>query len=179
MIHSPKITEGAGKAGCRLHPQPRVQSVVAHECSRHRFAGTPGLPCAMVLTVSFALSPEIGLSCLRRPADQSIVRTRSGRHASTGIDAGVEASGPHDFTVRDSAVRQRAVDRSRAKARPAITCVPDAAASTASLPASVTIAIRPSGGWDGGGYRSDLGKARNGFFLRAGLDRANRIDPVR
>jgi hypothetical protein len=69
----------------------------------------------MVLTASFVLSPEIGLSCLRRPADQGFVRARSGRHASAELDAGVEASGPHDFTVRVSAVRQRAVDRSRAK----------------------------------------------------------------
>ena len=30
---------------------------------------TPGLPCAMVLTVSFVLSPVTGLDCHRRPAD--------------------------------------------------------------------------------------------------------------
>ena len=45
-----------------------------------------------------------------RPSPQSIlpivvmalrtVRARSGRHASAGLDAGVEASGPHDFAVR-------------------------------------------------------------------------------
>jgi hypothetical protein len=38
----------------------------AHERSHHRFAGTSGLPCAMVLTVSFALSSVTGLSCHRR-----------------------------------------------------------------------------------------------------------------
>src|ERR1700694_4584618 len=47
------------------------------------------------------------------------------------------------------------------------------AASTASRPASVTIAIRPSVGRDGGGYRSDLGQARTEIFLQMGLDRAN------
>ena len=43
----------------------------------------------MVLTAYFALSPVIGLSCHRRLAD-----------TSAKLDAGVEASGPHDFTVR-------------------------------------------------------------------------------
>jgi hypothetical protein len=43
----------------------------------------------MVLTVSFALSPVIGLSCHRHR-----------RRLSCQLDAGVEASGPHDFAVR-------------------------------------------------------------------------------
>src|ERR1700730_18252401 len=47
-------------------------------------------------------------------------RTRLGRPCLRKLDAGVEASGPHDFAVRSNIVRQRAVDRSRAKARPAI-----------------------------------------------------------
>ena len=51
----------------------------------------PAFPHAMVLTVSFALSPVIGLSCHRRLAR---------------LDASVEASGPHDFTVRVSMFRQ-------------------------------------------------------------------------
>jgi hypothetical protein len=36
------------------------------------------------------LSPVIGLSCHRRPE----------KAASQGLDASVEASGPHDFAVR-------------------------------------------------------------------------------
>jgi hypothetical protein len=44
----------------------------------------------MVLTAYFALSPVIGLSCHRRLAD-----------TSARLDAGVEASGPHDFAVRE------------------------------------------------------------------------------
>src|SRR5258707_10172785 len=43
-------------------------------------------------------------------------------------------------------------------------------ASTASHPASVTIAIRPSVGWDGDRYRSDLGQTRKDLFLQTGLD---------
>jgi hypothetical protein len=33
------ITEGAGKAGCPLHPQPRVRNKKAHEHSHYRFTG--------------------------------------------------------------------------------------------------------------------------------------------
>jgi hypothetical protein len=46
----------------------------------------------------------------------------------------------------------------------------NAAASTASLPASVTIAIRPSVGWDGKSSRSDLGWMKTEIFLQMGLD---------
>jgi hypothetical protein len=77
-----------------------------------------GIPRAMVLTVSFALSPVIGLFCHRRFAD-----------ASTKLDASVGASGPHDFAVRGPAL-----------------FVKSAAASTASRPTSVTIASAPLGG---------------------------------
>ena len=36
----PSKEEGAGNAGCSLHPQPRTQSKKAHECSHHRYAET-------------------------------------------------------------------------------------------------------------------------------------------
>jgi hypothetical protein len=97
----------------------------------------------MVLTVSFVLSPVIGLSCHRR------LRIFTHR-----LDASVEASGPHDFAVRSRCPRQ--------KHRPA---------STASRPAFVTIAIRPSSGTRRCGFRSDLGKRKTGIFLPRELDR--------
>jgi hypothetical protein len=75
----------------------------------------------MVLTVSFALSPVIGLSCHRHPVDMALSAPGRADLASTELDAGVEASGPHDFAVRESIVRQHAVNRSRTEARPAIT----------------------------------------------------------
>jgi hypothetical protein len=62
----PLITEGAGNAGCPLHPQPRVQSVESTRVSHHRFTGTPGISCAVVLTAYFVLSPVTGLVCHRR-----------------------------------------------------------------------------------------------------------------
>src|SRR5258708_5543208 len=44
-------------------------------------------------------------------------------------------------------------------------------ASIASSPASVTIAIRPSSGVDGCGYKSDLGFRKTRIFFPMGLDR--------
>jgi hypothetical protein len=57
---------------------------------------SPGIPRAMVLTVSSALSPVIGLCCHCHRRD-----------TSRQLDASVEASGPHDFAVRFGAVRQQ------------------------------------------------------------------------
>jgi hypothetical protein len=75
----------------------------------------------MVLTVSFVLSPVIGLSCHRR----RWLRLHR-------LDAGVEASGPHDFAVRVS-IRS--------------SC--EASASTASEPALLTLRNAPPVGQDG------------------------------
>ena len=96
----------------------------------------------MVLTVSFALSSVIGLYCHRHR--RSFLRR---------FNASVEASGPHDFAVRRHAPSSEAPP-----------------ASTASLPASVTIAIRPCKGRDGASYKFDLGLRRNRIFLQRGLD---------
>jgi hypothetical protein len=60
----------------------------------------------MVLTAYFVLSPVIGLYCHRRLAD-----------TSARLDAGVEASGPHDFAVRISAIRQRRIRVHRISSR--------------------------------------------------------------
>src|ERR1700687_3070150 len=56
---SPRKTEGAGNAGCPMHPQPRVRSLSeAHERSHHGHTGfKPGIPRAMVLTAYNVLSP--------------------------------------------------------------------------------------------------------------------------
>jgi hypothetical protein len=54
---------------------------------------SPGIPRAMVLTVSFALSSVTGLVCHRRR--QNCFRQ---------LDASVGASGPHDFAVRVGAL---------------------------------------------------------------------------
>src|SRR5437588_11189429 len=112
--------------------------------------GSPGIPRAMVFTVSFVLSPVIGLVCHRH------------RQVTTyQLDAGVEASGPHDFAVRVSTVRQRCLRVHR------IPC-----------PTSVTIAIRPSCGTGWRAYSFDLGEAGTVLFLEIGLVSSNLFDLV-
>ena len=112
----PRKTEGEGMPGARRTHSLACENRKAHEYSRHRSTGVTRHSRAMVLTVSFVLSPVIGLFCHRR--------RRSYLHRS--LDASVEASGPHDFAVR--------VARLSSESAPA---------STASRPASVTIASRP------------------------------------
>src|SRR6266404_5201535 len=137
--------EGVGNAGCATHPQPRVQNKTKHtsvvttgtaEITRHSrtqwfyglFRALPG--DEFVLSPSSAdmacLSP-VGPTCLRE------FNTSNGCQNHTALP------------YANSAVRQRAVNRSR---DPALRSrhTPDAAASTASRPASVTIAIRPCKG---------------------------------
>jgi hypothetical protein len=64
-------TEGAGNAGRSMRPQPRVRNKKAHELVTTGSPKQSGIPCAMVLTVSFALSLVTGLSCHHRPRDRS------------------------------------------------------------------------------------------------------------
>src|SRR2546423_13002542 len=99
-----------------MHPQSRVQNKKAHEVVTTGSPELPGTPARNGFTAYFVISPVIGLSCHRR---QQVTTCQ--------LDASVEASGPHDFTVRSA------------------TFVSAAFASTASRPAFVTIAIRPFG----------------------------------
>jgi hypothetical protein len=53
--------EGVGNAGCLLHPQPRVQNVESTRVVTTVQPDSPGAPARNGLTVSFVLSPVIGL----------------------------------------------------------------------------------------------------------------------
>ena len=89
--------EGAGKAGCLLHPQPGVRKMKAHQPSHHRFNRViPAFPARVVLTVSFVLSPETWLCCLRHRRDAKHRRQ---------LDTCLGVSGPHDFAVRLKLIR--------------------------------------------------------------------------
>src|SRR3954451_7110437 len=79
--------EGRGECRVPTHPQPRMQSKKAYELVTTGRPDDPAFPHAMVLTVSFVISPVIGLVCHRR-------------FACAKLDASVEASEPHDFAVR-------------------------------------------------------------------------------
>jgi hypothetical protein len=109
-----------GRRECRALDAPAAlrAKVESTQASHHGHAGSPGIPRAMVLTGSFALSPVTGLCCHRHLAD-----------TSAKLDASVGASGPHDFAVR---LTRRSLSAP--------------SASIASRPASVTIASRPSVG---------------------------------
>src|SRR6266481_8744772 len=66
--------------------------------------GSSGLPCAMVLTVSFVLSPVTGLFCHRRLADNPRISTRLG---SARIERNLApASGRQDHTTSPSAKKR-------------------------------------------------------------------------
>ena len=108
----------------------RACSVENTRVSHHGCAGKhPAFPHAMVLTVSFVLSPVIGLFCHR-----------------------------HQRRCRHSLERQRRGVRTTRLRRPQPTLfVKSAAASTAPHPASVTIAIRPSCGTGCAYFAFDLG----------------------
>ena len=98
-------------------------------------------------------------------------RTRSGRYNLRRLDT---SNGCQDHTVLPYAAivsRPRAVDRSQIF-RFALRShrAQNAAASNASHPASVTIAIRPSVGRDARSSRSDLGCLKTEIFLQRGLD---------
>src|ERR1700687_5276400 len=85
-----------------MRPQPRVRNKTKHTSIVTTVTpGSPGIPRAMVLTVSFALSPVTGLCCHRSPVKVAFHR----------LDTSVGASGPHDFAVRESVIRPRAFAR--------------------------------------------------------------------
>jgi hypothetical protein len=73
----------------------------------------------MVLTVSFVLSPVIGLLSPSL-ADYGFVIARSGQQNLRQLDASAGASGPHDFAVRISISRLHAAI-AHGEIRPAIT----------------------------------------------------------
>ena len=105
-------TEGAGNAGCLLHPRSRVQCV--EECA-HEHTGTAGALRHSLrngFTAYAALSPETNSSCLRRcRLDGSSIRLDQIRHRQLGTSHGCR-----DHTVLPYAIAPfilRAVSRSR------------------------------------------------------------------
>ena len=145
----PSKIEGAGNAGCALHPQSRVQKVKSTRGGHHRFTGAT------------RHSPRNGFNGFLRdlPGDRAFLSPSSCEYgwsapgradfASAKLDAGVEASGPHDFAVRNSIARLRACNRSRVGPRPATTIARRRCrVHRIPCPTFVTIAKRPSV-WDG------------------------------
>jgi hypothetical protein len=112
--------EGAGNAGCLLHPRSRVQEMVveAHTSIQVQSEHS-GIPCAMVLRL-MPRSPRRRIPLASVIGELTASRTRSGELRLRRLDA---SHGRQDHTVLPYASASfvcRAADRSRAKARPAI-----------------------------------------------------------
>src|SRR5438874_12941701 len=126
----------------------------------------------MVLTAYFVLSPATNSSCHRHPQIKVLSKARSGRLASANL---TPATGARTTRLCRPLKRRSSctpADRSRGSSRPATACAPNALASTASRPASVTTRDPPLlSRRDGEGYAADLGQPRTEIFLRKGLDR--------
>src|SRR5256885_14179639 len=134
-----------GMPGARCTRSLACKNKKAHEVVTTGSPEQPGIPRAMVLTVSFALSPVTGLYCHCR------------RQVTTcQLDASVGASEPHDFTVRISRFRQACFSVHR------IPC-----------PTSVTIAKRPFEERDGRFYKVIWVKREPIYFLQRHWTRGN------
>jgi hypothetical protein len=143
-MQTPDREEGAGNAGCLMHPQPpmrKIKSTRAKSPQVHR--SDPGIPCAMVLTVSFVVSPETGFVASVTGAMQSIV---AGLAPASGCQDATTSPSAHDALVS----RATSVHR---------------------IPSTVgDDGRRPSFGRDARSFRRDLPDGVSKIFLRTGLD---------
>jgi hypothetical protein len=166
-------TKGVGNAGCRRTRSLACKSVSSTRAYSPRLQPeSPGIPARNGFNGLFRALPGDRAFLPPSLADQGSVRARSGAQNLRKLDASVGASGPHDFAVRGFRLRHRyrrlfrrslgegekapfVSALSTAHGKPALPSprAPGTAASIASRSASVTIAIRPSVGRDGRGYK--------------------------
>jgi hypothetical protein len=142
-----------GRRECRALDAPAAlrAKVESTQASHHGHTGNTRHSPHNGFTVSFVLSPVIGLSCHRHLTDSY---PRSLTPASRRQDHTTSPSA--DQRIRLCAIRVHRIPRS----------------------AFVTIAKRPSQRRrDGGGCIADLGKGRSGIFFQMGLDDPNHVDP--
>jgi hypothetical protein len=134
LLVPPSLQEGAGNAGCALHPRSRAQIGERMRARAYRLSGGIRHPLRDGFTAYAALSPVTGLCCHRHLA-----------HTCARLDASVGASGPHGFAVRSNVVRPARppiAHEIQPALRPRMHA--DALASTTSRPAFVTTRDRPS-----------------------------------
>ena len=86
---------GRGNAGCPVHPQP-VCIGRKHTVVTTGTAGTPGIPRAMVLTVSFVLSPATNSFLSPSLSGLTVQRTRLGSQNLRQLDT---SNGCQDHTT--------------------------------------------------------------------------------
>src|SRR5438477_4124848 len=93
LLHIRRITlevEGAGNAGCTLHPRSRVPKmcIMAHT-SIQVSGNTPTSPAQWLYGLLRAL-----------PGERAFFATVTARDIYTQLSASIAAPGPHDFAVR-------------------------------------------------------------------------------
>jgi len=153
--------EGVGNAGCPLHPRPRVHLVVVERTRvTTSTPESPDVPARNGFNGFLRALPGDRALLPPSPADMFLSKPGWADLNSANL---TPASGRQDHTTSPYAATSfvsSPFDRSRAFRQPALPsrCAPNAAASTASHPASLTIRIRPSVGRDGESSRIDLGQ---------------------
>jgi len=164
--------EGVRDAGCLMHPQPCAQKRVARPRTSLHSGGTgkPGIPARDGLLL-IPCSPRGGAHCARRPADKVLSAPGWADEPPQDLTP-ASGVGPHGFAVRFDIVRPARPSSAHRlnlmAACPANSITPDTAASIASHPASVTIAIRPSCGIRRKGYRVFRTKREQEYFWLRG-----------
>jgi hypothetical protein len=136
--------EGAGNAGCTLHPRSRAQWRV--ECA-HEHTGSAeasGIPCVMALRL-MPCSPRRRIRLVTVIGGFCGHSTRSGLSEPPPTWHQQRVSGPHGFAVRSNVVRLARPPIAH-EVQPALRhhLRADALASTTSHPAFVTTRDRPS-----------------------------------
>src|SRR3984893_2506793 len=178
MSGPPKEVEGAGNAGCLLHPRSRAQKMRkdAHTSIQVQTEQS-GIPCAMVLRL-IPRSPRRrirlvtvadGLKVCLNPVGSTLLRQLDTSNGCQNHTAFPYAAPPVVCALCSLTTQAPPCQHHHA---------PDAAASTASRPNVRDDGQRPSTGTGWGSFIADLGWRRSGIFLLAGLDGANHVDLV-
>jgi hypothetical protein len=185
--------EIGGRRECRVRAAPAVSCAKCTKENAHEHTGQRrhfGIPCAMALRLMprsprrrIRLVTVIGglkvLSCPVGPAKTSADLTpatgaRTTRFCRTQLPVFAKR------LRRALAPFVRVLVIAHGKPALRFRFTPDAAASTASHPAFVTIAIRPScRDRTGRAGSADLPDGLSEIFFQGGLDRANHVDSVR
>jgi hypothetical protein len=109
MFHALEIR---GRGECRMRAAPAVPCANGRRkrTRAYRFSGgTPTFPAQWLYGLLRTLPGDQDLFVTVAPRMMAGLTPGWAGFASAGLDANLEASGPHDFAVRSSTVRQRAV----------------------------------------------------------------------
>jgi len=109
LIRPPMRAWGMPGAQCTRSLVCAWCSKYAHEYSQRSHRKSPGIPARNGFNGFLRALPGDRAFLSPSLPDKKPIRARLGRSAIRQFDAGVEASGPHEFTVRNRVCRPRAV----------------------------------------------------------------------